>query len=64
MAYIRVYIRIYGHISFPSRVRAPAGAFFPAKKLPLANLRPAGFFSAKKHSPWIICAPQGLFFFG
>ena len=38
-------MRIYGHISSPSLVRAPAGTFFPAKK----------------HSPWQICAPQGAF---
>ena len=35
---------IYGHISSPSLVRAPAGTFFPAEKLPLANLCPAGAF--------------------
>ena len=44
IGHIGVYMRLYGHISSPSLVRAPAGAFFPAKKLSLANLCPAGAF--------------------
>ena len=44
IGHLGVYMRIYGHISSPSLVRAPAGAFYPAKKLSLANQCPAGFF--------------------